>query len=188
MRKSKKIVLALAGVIALVGIASIGANAYFTSQDKESTTFKIVKIDTEIEEQIDLVDKKVITVKNTGNSECYVRVRISTSPQELINAVVLDDFNSNDWYEVKVDENQDGKVDYSYYYYRRVLEAGKSTEALHSGYLINSELLQNMQLSSVAVDIMAYEESVQVIYEIDSKDPMKAILDSFQEYEKYTSE
>lgn len=188
MRKNKKMLLALVGVFALVGIASIGANAYFTSQDKESTTFKVVKINTEIEEKIDSVNKKEITVKNVGNSECYVRVRITTSPQELINVVILDNYNANDWYEEKVDENQDGKIDYAYYYYKKVLETGKSTESLHSGYLINSELLQNMQLSSVAVDIAAYEESVQVIYPIDSKDPMKAILDSFKEYDQYTGE
>lgn len=187
MHKTKKIVIALAGVIALVCATSFGVNAYFTSISKQHTEFQLVKIDTEIKEEIDLNDKKEIKVANVGSADCYVRVRLTVSPVELVNegVLTLDEYNDASWYEEAVDLDGDSYPDYYNYYYLSVLRSGETTDYLHKGYLFDSEKYAQLGLSDSTIDVSAYEESVQVIVPInENEDPIVSIKKSFAIYDE----
>lgn len=181
MRKSKKIIAALAGVMILTGAVSFGAHAYFTSQDTAKTAFKIVKIDTEIEEEIDPnTNQKKVSIQNVSTSDCYVRVRITTSPEQVMEALKLEGLNEEDWFVV----NKDG---INYYYYKYVLKSKETSQPLFTGYSLDKEIFKSLNITPGNVDISVYEESVQVLYEIDPSDPTKAILDSFATYDQYSN-
>ncbi len=66
------------------------------------------------------VYEKEVTVRNTGNVDCYVRV-FAEVEDPLIAETLGIDFNEDDWTE---------KQDDGFYYYRKVLSAGNATEPL----------------------------------------------------------
>lgn len=187
MRKAKKLIFTLAGVMILAGTVVFGVNAYFTSESRQHTEFTLIKTDTEIKEEIDTDGKKEIKVANTSSADCYVRVRLTVSPMELLTqgVLTLDEYNSDAWICEPKDITGDNEPDYYDYYYLNVLPAGEETEYLHRGYLFDSERYDELNLDAPAIDVTVYEESVQIIIPFhEGEAPLDSIKRSFEFYDQ----
>ena len=121
--------------------------------DKESIPNKIAigDVETEIIEEIDTKIivageqfKKVVKIKNIGQSPCFVRTKVLISPENYKNELDLD-INTNDW------EYKDG-----YYYYKNVLQINDETTPLFTELTIPSSLEKGD-----IFDVNIYSESIQ---------------------------
>lgn len=80
--KTKKIAFA---AVALLLIMTVGATmAYFTEKTGAVVnTFKAGDISTDVDEEIENLTKK-LTVTNTGNGSCLVRISLTATPEEYL--------------------------------------------------------------------------------------------------------
>lgn len=90
--------------------------------------------------------EKIVTVKNSGNQSAWVRVKVVLSEDYA----TISGLNTANW-ELRSD---------GCYYYKTVLEANKSTEALFTGISFPSSLGNDEQGKVVTVDVVA--QAVQV--------------------------
>lgn len=121
----KKILLA---VCLLVVIGAGATIAYYSAYTQALTnTFSGSDIDTDIEENNDpnINGSKVPSIKNTGASECIVRMRVNISPE---NAGVVLNYDTTNW-----KAGGDG-----FYYYQGVLPVDGKTEALFTQVTLNN--------------------------------------------------
>lgn len=154
MRKNIKIIGIILILFFFYTVCSIESiNAYFTDDEILLNEVKIGSIKTEIVEENDnktIVPgddfKKIVKIKNIGESSCYVRVKVLISPEKYIDELNLD-INTTDW------DYQDG-----YYYYRHILDCGESTTPLFTKLTVPSGLK-----NGDVFDIDIYNESVQTI-------------------------
>lgn len=180
-RKGKVIFTAFIATALVVG-TSLGVNAYFTSNDKASVNVKVVKIDTEIDEDFNTDGVKEVKIQNKGTADCYVRARIVTSPENVLAAVSLT--GTEDGWEY----GDDG-----YYYYTRVLEAPEDenhptkTTALTKSYEIDTDRLVELGYDDISFEISVYEESVQANLADELKeDALEKVKECFQSYNAQT--
>lgn len=141
----KKKILALALVVVLAVTAVTGATlAYFTDTKEATNIFTVGNVQIELTEPKwegkvekvypgQVLDKDP-TVKNTGANPCYVRVKVEgldcLGGGLKIALKTGDEVISSDW-----TLHTDG-----YYYYEKVLEAGKTTDALFDQIVIPTAL------------------------------------------------
>ena len=146
--KNKKLITLLATTL-IIFASVIGTTFAYNNSKTESltNTFAIGSVETEIIETIDDTDNtnnKNVTIRNVGNSDCYIRARITISPD---NAKV--DFNNlalSNW--EKIGE---------YYYYNKVvspLEPNNETTSLFTGVTVDVNKF-------VPFEITIYQEAVQ---------------------------
>ena len=94
--KKSKITAALLMTV-LVVAGSIGATlAYYSNETKVlSNQFTVANIDTDIVEEFKEISEteytKLVTVKNTGNAPCLVRVRVEVTPSSEEANIKIDD-------------------------------------------------------------------------------------------------
>lgn len=142
----KKSILIAALTVLLVGTGVAATLAYLTDkEDALVNTFKVGNVTTEIEEPFEqetsTTFKKEPSVKNTGESDCYVRARVLASPEE---ALSLKEF-SNNWTYNEAD---------GFYYYNAVLPAGGQTDAI----------FKKVEVTDTSIDgfeVTVYQEAVQ---------------------------
>lgn len=163
--KIKKLLI----LLTLVGIAGIGTTAaYFTAYDRTINQVAVGRNVTEITEDFpgptpipegeNLKFKKVVCVTNDSdemisNVDCYVRVMVSFSNYDIGKAVTLTGMDTQNW----IYDADDG-----YYYYKNILEKGKSTTPLFTGFLIEQEKVDKQYMEQIGdFHINVYEESVQ---------------------------
>lgn len=141
----KQKILICAAVLGILSLSALGTAAYFTSEDTATNVVTAGNIKIELNEStlsdgqmetIPFEDKinvvpdtavsKIVTVKNTGEHPAYIR--ISVEKQIILSdgvegkadaSLMKTDFNTKYWTE------KDG-----YWYYNKILEAGKQTEPL----------------------------------------------------------
>lgn len=103
---------------------------------------------------------KIVTVKNTGDSDAYIRVKLDKTIKlsEMIElpgdngpdmSLVTYDINTADWTE------RDG-----YYYYNKVLAAGEETTPLITKVSFSKDMGNLYQNSTVKIDVTAYATQV----------------------------
>lgn len=135
---SRKLVLLLS-LVAVLAITVGGTLAYLQATTGLLTnTFKLADVHTEIEEEVG--DTKRVYIQNEGESDVYVRVRLSLSglTEAQMDAVqVISDGNADDykgtgyitilthgkWAQTTSGFNPDG-----FFYYTAELDTGKTTE------------------------------------------------------------
>lgn len=176
MRKSIKILSTILALLVIFIVCNIeNINAFFSDSDTLINEVKIGSIKTEIIEENDTKTivpgdnfKKVVSVKNIGESPCYVRIRVLISPNQYTKELNLD-INTFDW------DYQNG-----YYYYKHVLYCGESTTPLFTQLTVPSGLKDGD-----VFDIDIYNESVQAIA-LDSNNNIitKNYLEVFDEISK----
>ena len=155
MKKKIIIGLIIAVVIALAGSAAVYAYLVTTSQKTNNITLGYNKIALEEDYTPPLTMAKGISyekkpyVRNTGNVDCYVRVRCEISDSRVADALTID-YNTTNW-----TKEADG-----YWYYNEVLEPGEVTEPLFTTVTISSEA---PDLVLDGYDIFVYAESVQTV-------------------------
>lgn len=162
----KKVIL---GALFLSGVLTVGGTAaYMTTTVQRVNKVAVGQNTTVIEENFPdppalLVtenpeyEKKVWVTNRTSaedgyNVNCYVRVALSYSNSDIGKAVILKNLNTTDWV-----YGSDG-----YYYYTKILNEGKTTPALFTGFSIQSDKVQNAYKEYIQdFSISVYEESVQ---------------------------
>lgn len=164
MKKStKKKILTLALVIALLAIAVVGGSlAWFTAEDEVKNEFTVGSIDIELVENFEEPDKmlpivniqnpeadanfinKDVYVKNTGKNDAYVQVLIAV-PQELNRAGAFHykEVNKDKWSGgVLIGSQKIGNYEYDVYRYRYndKVGAGTETEYVITGAYLDAKL------------------------------------------------
>ncbi len=121
--KNKIFWLAMIAVV-LVGSVSVqSAMAYFTTYVKAEGGYEITLGDeTEIEEDVKDMTKS-ISIKNTGETDCYVRVKVFCGSQLNISYSGAVDGSGNQYWTL----DDDG-----YWYYKDILKVGESSEVLNA--------------------------------------------------------
>ena len=184
----KKKLLALAAIMICVSIVSLGTVAYFNAEQQAHNIITTGSIDIDLVEEM-IVDgtkvpfedqegvmpgesvSKIVTVKNTGESDAYIRVWVNTAISEpgdpITNPLIKNlpltievegetvelidiDYNTADW-----EQGEDG-----YWYYDEALKAGETTEPLFENVTFHKLMGNAYQNSRTIVDVSA--EATQV--------------------------
>ena len=154
--KSKKLAFSLllvAGIlICATGLVTLALVSDTT--DPIENTFELGNVTTEIEEVFEQTQsvttfKKEPVVVNTGENDCYVRVRVSISPEEALlivgNEQVFGGSQANWGY-------YDG-----YYYYKTALKPGEKTTPLFNTVTVKNEYIDTIE----GFEVTVYQEAVQ---------------------------
>lgn len=154
--KSKKITLSLLLIVGILICATglVTMALLRASTDTLENTFALGYVTTEIEETFEKTDivttfKKEPVVKNTGENDCYVRVRVTISPEEAVT--------------IFGDEQVFGgsKANWGYYngyyYYKTALKPGEKTTPLFNTVTIKNEYLDTIE----GFEVTVYQEAVQ---------------------------
>lgn len=179
--KNKKSILAVLSILVIISTFAIGSLAnWFTSSDSVTNNFKLANYEVVTHEKF--VPKnpkkgsditKEVTVKNTGTLPTYVRVKIvpywkNGMPLKYngINTVDLNFTNSKEWV-----KNGD------FYYYKKILQPGETSEVLLNGLTVSSKLNNNDDYKMNELEVDVFTESV--IYKGDmQKENNKYTVDS----------
>ena len=153
MRGWKKGTTALtAAGILLLGAASVGsAYAYFTTYTEAAggVVFSLGQMKTEIDESVE-GGKKIVSVKNTGDYACYVRVTAFAGSEYTL---TYEDGGSGKW-----SDGRDG-----YWYYSELLEPGASTEKMH--VVIPADLLKKVEEEGIDQNVIVVQECAPEAYD-----------------------
>lgn len=109
--KRKKI-LSLLTFAGICTVAIGGVYAYLTGAEHSRNNIHIGSVRTEIKEDFpsvkDDIYKKTVSISNTGQSDCYVRVFLGVSNNEALPLTGFGDSKNGPWYSADVDPNTDG--------------------------------------------------------------------------------
>lgn len=160
---SKKKIFLLVIACLLIVSASFGATyAFLIANDSVSNEFTIGENKIDVEEDYDPPEKllpgTVITkkpsVKNTGNLSCFVRMRADFSDSRAREICEELDIDTENWEY----DTSDG-----YYYYKKLLDPGQSTEYLFTKIVIRTEK-DGSELTAadmIDFDVLVFAESCQ---------------------------
>ena len=151
MRRNKKVLsLAACALVLIPGLSVKPAMAYFTASASAKGKIAIAIEDTHaaITEHGE-GQTKVISVENTKQTPCYVRVAVLMP--ESISAV----YSGNGW-----SYNQDDH----YYYYENFLQPGKSAEDL-TLFIDTTSALADSQCVYADFNVIVIPESAKVLYD-----------------------
>jgi len=151
--------LCLLTITALLVIPLIGRTAAYYSDTEEKVNhavmgFNEIEIKEDFEEPEDIhpgdVVSKTVKVKNTGNGDCYVRIKAVFS-HSLTGDKCSVDWNTTDF----TYHSEDG-----YWYYNRILPAGEITPALMTRIKIGEDIATGIE-DLPELKMIVYAESVQ---------------------------
>jgi len=154
--KNRKLVITVAALIAIFGVSVGGTLAFLSSvTDEVVNKFTVGTIDTKLNEVIDGLNKEP-SVENVGKSDCLVRIRVTISPSEVLDAGMSLDLPGSNW--VKIGD---------YYYYEGIVAPNESTTDLfttvtlpESWYDKDGNILES---EFIPFDIGLYQEAVQAV-------------------------
>ena len=162
-KKNKKIILTLAACGLLVAGIS-GTYAILTAQTKEVVNaFELEDVNTRIDEDIppdqvveaDTTLTKKVTIINDGPADAFIRARVTVSPSGTATVTDLAEVTKDDAW---VDGGDD------WYYYMKVVPAGKATTELFTTVKTAADLNENF-------DVTVYQEAVGTgSYTVNSTD------------------
>lgn len=159
-----RMIMMIAAAALLLTMAVGGTMAWLNAKDAPITnTFQSSKVDCKVTESYDK-DKNVkskVSVKNTGDTSAYIRVKLVTyrtndDGQHIGGAATIPSFTpGKNW------------VSYNgYYYYTLPVEAGGSPEA---------NLMDSLQLTTEYTDVDGGHQALDVMAEAIQSDPAKAV-------------
>lgn len=140
---------------AFILIGSIGvseAMAYFTTHVMAKGGYPLtLGTETSLEEEVEDMTKHIV-LANTGENDCYVRVRVFCGSSFKINySPAVDDSNEPYW---RLGED-DG-----YWYYRDIVSAGEKTEELLASIEVPEGVTESF-------DVIVIQECTAVLYDED---------------------
>lgn len=140
-----------AAAIALIGGASVhSAMAYFTTYVTAKGGHPVtLGTQTSIEEEVEDMTKHIV-ISNTGESECYVRVKVFSGSQYTIQFSGAVDEEGNPYWSLN---QEDG-----YWYYKDILAVGEETEELLAKIEFPEEWKESF-------DIVVIQECTPVLYD-----------------------
>ena len=170
LKNRKRIIIIFIVIIIIFILGAVGVYAYFTATAHRSNQISLGYNTVEIEEEyippvkmepgIEFVKKP--RVVNTGNVDCYVRVKVLVSDSRVEDWLEIN-YNKTDFYYNKEDK---------YYYYNKVLKTNEKTPYLFEKVKILPENKEEEKFIDERVlegfDIYVYAESVQTIDSIEN--------------------
>lgn len=147
-KRTKIMLLCLAGIaLCASGIATLAV--LLSGTGKLVNTFEPGNVTTEVREEFEptetaCVFRKEPVIANTGKNACYVRVRVTASPEEQLE---ISGWDTQNW-----TKKEDG-----YYYYNKVLESGASTTPLFKEVSVKEEYVDTIE----GFEVNVYQEAVQ---------------------------
>ena len=176
----KKIVILVIVIITVLG--SLIVYAYFTARAKKTNNVRLgfnkieivedYKPPLKMEKGIEFTKKPYVI--NTGDVDCYVRLKVAVSDSRIEKDLTID-YNNTDF----IHDETDG-----YWYYKKELKPNEETEPLFTKVSI-SENADNLVLEGF--DIYVYGESIQTIDEMEadsSKTVEQMVKDVWKKSEK----
>ena len=168
-------VISLATTILLIVLAVAGTTfAYYSDATASvSNSVSVGSVETEIVEQVDEFGKKNVTIKNVGKSDCYIRARITKSPENA--PVKIVGLNLTDW-----ELHPDG----FYYYKQKVSPTDQQnfTTPLFTGYEITD--VDNF----IPFEITIYQEAVQAaVYDEANNQHVYTMNEAWEVYDNGTN-
>lgn len=175
MSKRKFILIYLALAL-IVGLGIFGTSAYFVSEEKVHNVITSAGVSISLIEETDSLDasgapipfedienalpgetySKIPKVKNVDSGDAWIRMKLEKSVRladgstgELPEDAFIFDFDTENW------EEKDG-----YFYYKKVLTPGETTEPLFTTVTLKKELENKFMDAKFMLDINA--EAVQV--------------------------
>ena len=148
-----KKIFALTCLIAAIVISSVcGAVAYYSDSAAAKNDFTVGQVTVTVNEEFDPPEgiepgipfTKKPTVQNTGDMECYVRIKIVFSDESVKPFTTLD-LNTDDWVYNNIDDC---------YYYTQKLGLNESTEAPFTQVTLST-------VDVPAFDLFVYAEAVE---------------------------
>lgn len=155
MKNRKSILMLILLVFTLVNVSVNSVIAYLADGDIAHNKITVGGSNITIDEEFDpepiipgAVITKKVRIKNEGPNNCYVRVRALFTDSDVGKYASID-WNLSDWEYDSTDE---------YYYYKSVVNVGKTTSYLMTEITIENEIPENMIKD---VDLIVYAESYQ---------------------------
>lgn len=151
--------LLLLAVTALLIIPQIGKTLSYYSDTKTKVNhavmgFNEIEIEEEYEEPDEIkpgaVIDKTVRVKNTGNGDCYVRIKAVFS-HSLTGDKCTVDWNTKDF---------TYKAEDGYWYYNHILPTGETTPALMTKITVGADIITGVE-DLPEIKLIVYAESVQ---------------------------
>ena len=152
MKKSKmKICLSIAALVMALSVMIGTAMAYFTTYAvaEGGVTLDLGFAQTEINEEV-VNGKKQIVLTNTGDNDCYVRVKALTVEAHKDGIVYSEPDGAGLW-----TPGADG-----FYYYNAVVAAGASTSQIDVGFVLPQKDQTNF-------NVIIIQECTPVLYDED---------------------
>ncbi|QUN11526.1 hypothetical protein KEC48_08410 [Clostridium sp. C1] len=170
--KNKKYIV----ICSLFFCLCVGVTLALTSMvgNELTNSFTLGSVETEIDEDKpnihgDHIDKKPY-VKNTGTNSALVRMRVTISPDELINKYGINLVYNDKLYKYNDSEdNWDNTDDYwvysgGFWYYTGIIEANERTEPLFTKVTGNNIIGNNGLISELeGLEITVYYDSIQSV-------------------------
>ena len=149
----KTIYLTAIAAFLAVGLSVGTAMAYFTTYAvaQGGYTIHLGRTETEMEETVNLVDpRKEIKLKNTGDFDCFVRLKALTGDAYKENMKYIEPGEEGKW-----TPGVDG-----YYYYSDVLKPEELTTQLNVSFLFPENEIEKF-------NVIIIQECTPVLYEAD---------------------
>ena len=164
----RQIILAALGVILLIVSGISTTMLYIIDAQKETNRIVIGYNEIDIKEEFDPppelkqgdnIYKKAVSIKNTGNTEAYVRVFADFSSKEIADISQISNDNGETYSSLSSFTPSNGWVhgNDTYYYYTTPLAPGESTSALFTNVKTTFENADEIQ----QYELIVYAESVQ---------------------------
>lgn len=152
MVKRRTFWLTAAALVLLGSVSVHQAMAYFTTYVTAKGGYPVtLGSSTSIEEKVEDMTKHIV-LSNTGESECYVRVKIFSGSQIDMSCSTSTDDGGNPYWSLN---EADG-----YWYYKNILPVGGKTEELLAAITIPEEFKDSF-------DVIVVQECTPVSYQED---------------------
>lgn len=150
----RTICLTAAAFVLTAGITVGSAMAYFTTYATAEGGVKLHLgvVKTEIEEDV-VNGKKELVLKNTGDFDCYVRLKALTGDAYKDDITYSEPDEAGKW--------TPGVASEGYYYYADILEPGESTAQLNVGFVFPEEE------EPADFNVIIIQECTPVLYDND---------------------
>lgn len=167
MRHSGKYVAASVCALLLLILSVGGIAAYFvTSGTKDNPVTagqNVTEIGEEFPDPLDVPEEgadyvKKVWVENRQSVPCYIRAAVEFSSSDTGYDVSLSGLNKTEWTYISAAENE--KLG-GYYYYKKAVSPGQSTECLFEGVSFRSAETGRHVEQGEPFEVIVYEESVQ---------------------------
>lgn len=144
MKKKKTVVLSAAALVLAGGMTIHSAMAYFTTYASAEGGYTLsLGSKTEIEENVEAMTKH-IAIRNTGDADCYVRVKVFCGEQFEL--------------QFSGEEGQWTQKEDGYWYYNEIVPAGAQTSELLAKIVVPEEYKDNF-------DVIVIQECAPVVYD-----------------------
>ena len=167
-RESKKSLTALIALILIICLAVGGTVAFIVTQTQAvKNTFTPADVKVDIQEDFDGSVKKNVNVKNTGDTDAYIRVKLVTYMADSEGNPIAENASipyfvpGSDWFHCESDD--------TYYYGKPVAPGDKTSDLIGSDgiMLINGQVVEVLAEGIQSVPVNAVEEAWPAVEVVD---------------------